>query len=150
MKYYTKKWYLNGCIDKPVINDDNYFESGISIHDTKIINTKKNDDCYTIIFDYKDIWCDYHKMSFYDYEIIENINLNGACCLADEMYIKNNIIEYHLLIWSENIKDYNNLGYFIIKAKKCFFYENSESRKEQNNSLFSKGVFIEADTDQLC
>ena len=39
MKYFTKKWYLNGCVDKPIIEDENYFDYDTGIHDLKIIIT---------------------------------------------------------------------------------------------------------------
>lgn len=140
MKYYTKKWYLNGCVDKPVIDDKEYFELDTCIHDAKIINSIKKDGYYTILIDDKDIWSDYSKIVFHDYDIITHTNLNGAHCLADEIYVREDCIEYHLLIWSENIEDYNNLGYFTIKAKKILFY--SSQRNQIKDSLL-KGNFLE-------
>lgn len=139
MKYFTKKWYLNGCIDKPIIEDEHYYEYDTDIHDLKINNTVRKNGDFTIIFDDNDIWSNYSKIVFYDSEIIENVNLIGAYCLADEIYINNDYIEYHLLIWSENIDDFNNLGYFTIKSRKVLFY----SSNTQNNAPILSGSFFE-------
>ena len=139
MKYFTKKWYLNGCVDKPIIEDENYFDYDTSIHDLKIINTIQKHGDFTIMFEDNDIWCNYSKIVFYDSEIITNINLIGAYCLADEIYTRNDYIEYHLLIWSENISDYNNLGYFTIKSKKILFY----SSNNQKSAPILSGNFFE-------
>ena len=151
MKYFTKKWYLNGCVDKPIIEDENYYDYDTGIHDLKIINSIQEQGSYTIAFEDNDVWCDYSKIVFLDTEIVNNENLIGAHCLADEIYIMDDYIEYHLLIWSESISDYNNLGYFTIKAKKILFY----SSNNQKNAPVLSGSFFEIqklmdNTDQLC
>ena len=140
MKYYTKKWYLNGCVDAPVIDDKTYCEYDTNIHDTKIIKSESREDgSFALIIDTKDIWSNYSEIVFCDYQIITNNNLYGAFCIADEIYVKDDRIEYHLLLWSENIQDANKLGYFTIQAKKVLFYEKDAQNAD---SLLKEGRFI--------
>jgi len=140
MKYYTKKWYLNGCVDRPVIDDETYCEYDSDIHDTKIIRSEsRGKDSLALILDTKDIWSNYSEIVFCDCRILTDINLYGAVCLADEIYIKDDGIEYHLLLWSENIPDSNNLGYFTILAKKILFYEKDALHAQ---SSLPQGRFI--------
>ena len=47
MKYFTKKWYLNGCVDTPNIEDSHYYDMDTGIHDLKIVNTVKEKDHIT-------------------------------------------------------------------------------------------------------
>ena len=130
MKYFTKKWYLNGCVDTPNIEDSSYYDMDTGIHDLKIVNAVKEKDCVTLFFETGDVWSEYSKLVFWEPEIVADENLNGAHCLADEIYILKDCIEYHLLIWSEHIQDYNNLGYFTLKAKKILFYTSDDAKKE--------------------
>ena len=50
MKYFTKKWYLNGCVDTPNIEDSHYYDMDTGIHDLKIVNAVKEKDCVTLFF----------------------------------------------------------------------------------------------------
>lgn len=59
MKYFTKKWYLNGCVDTPNIEDSSYYDMDTGIHDLKIVNAVKEKDCVTLFFETGDVWSEY-------------------------------------------------------------------------------------------
>lgn len=122
MKYFTKKWYNNGCIFSEKETDyKRYYEKNkyqfpktyrdISLHDAEIISIKKDRHRLSIkilLSDHKQAI----RITLKDQNIIEICDLKDKICLADEFYIENDSFEFHLLLSDEK----NELFYFTSKC----------------------------------
>lgn len=146
MKYFNKEWYNNGCksteTQKEYINYMNEhlpkWYQEFSIHDNQIKNAIECNDCLITNMIYDDYNHTNYQIKFYSPKILENCDLKNDWCLYDELYINNNLCEYHLMVM-----DFNNND--IIK---CFTVECSNIELIINNKTYrvfgnkeTRGIF---------
>ncbi len=102
---------------------DNIVEN-LHLHDCLITKIIKQKDKLTIEIDSSESFTDIQTIIFEDYEIIEEeMNFINGWWLYEEIYIKNNIYEIHILIdVPQNNKYCKSLGYLTLKARKVNFF----------------------------
>lgn len=94
----------------------------LSLHDSYIVDVNKDDinNTLTVNVKYDDNKQTKYQIIFYNYEIIENCNLNSSTIIADELYINFNNVEFHLMV-DTYAKNDVTLEYFTISCEKLEF-----------------------------
>ena len=119
MKYFTKEWYRNGCLDSECLNSYyDYYEmhqkafpdlyNKISFHDAHLLHNEMDRGVLSIEFlidsDNQTV-----VLKLTDPQILEGCNLTNKICLAVELYVQNGY-EFSMLLCDMN----NNLYEFTV------------------------------------
>lgn len=144
MKYYNKDWYLyqydilmnNKDYDKEYIDYMNknlpewYRE--FSIHDDQIKKVMQYDDCLIVDLAADDCKHTMYQLKFQNPKILEDCELNNAWCIADELYIIDDLCEYHLMVM--NFDDNSIIEYFTVKCSNVELITDNKSFKVFNTT----------------
>lgn len=103
-------------------NIPNNIKDNLNLHDALITNILREKDKFTIELDCSNSLGNVKKIRFENYKILEEENnfVNGWW-LYEEIYIKDNQYELHVLI-DAPYEGSTKLGYFTIRAKNIVFY----------------------------
>lgn len=154
MKYFNKEWYNNGCrtLEKHKEYTDYQHRclpewyNEFSIHDDQIKSAVQGENYLIMNLAADDYKHTLYQLKFHNPDIVEQCELINAWCLADELYISDNLCEYHLMV--SNFEDNDIIEYFTVKCSNIELIINGRSFKVFNNLEFGsiwEGVYPDED-----